>query len=94
MRSSSSRSRHMAKCFSPITGPGERRAHYATGTTSTVSYLAASDTDPSGGGALTGVIALAVPFPPPGRAVAVLFPGIDGMAHAAIDVGTRWSRAG
>jgi len=37
--------------------------------------------------ALTGVIALAVPFPPPGRAVAVLFPGIDAVAQAVIDVG-------
>jgi hypothetical protein len=33
------------------------------------------------------VIALAVPFPPPGRAVAVLFPWIDGMAQAVIDAG-------
>ena len=35
--------------LSPVTGPGERKAHYATGTAITVSYLAASDTDASGG---------------------------------------------
>ena len=34
------------------------------------------------------MIALAVPFPPPGRAVAVLFPGTDGMAHAVTGAGT------
>ena len=33
------------------------------------------------------MIALAVPFPPPGRAVAVLFLGIDAMAQAVIDAG-------
>jgi hypothetical protein len=72
--------------LSPVTGPGERRAHYAAGTAITVSYLAARDTGRERR-ALTGVITLAVPFPPPGRAVAVLFPGIDGMAQAVIDAG-------
>ena len=31
--------------------------------------------------------ALAVPFPPPGRAVAVLFPAIGEMAQAVTDAG-------
>jgi len=35
------------------------------------------------------VIPLAVPLPPPGRAVAVLFLGVDGMAQPVIDIGIR-----
>lgn len=60
--------------LSPITSLEERRAHDATGTAITVSYLVASGTTRAED--LTGVIALAVPFP-----------GIDGMAQAVIDAG-------
>ena len=35
---------------------------------------------------LASVIAAAIPLPPPRRAVAVLFPGVDGMAQPVINI--------
>jgi hypothetical protein len=38
------------------------------------------------GQVLAGVIAAAIPLPPPRRAVAVLFLGVDGMAQPVINI--------
>ncbi len=40
----------------------------------------------AGGQVLAGVVAAAIPFPPPRRAVAVLFLRIDRMAQPVIDI--------
>jgi len=36
---------------------------------------------------LSGVVAAAIPLPPPRRAVAVFFLGVDGMAQPVINIG-------
>ena len=86
IRSSSSRSRRMATCLSRRSPASRNEGHTTPRVRQLPSVTSRLVTRTRAEGP-HGCDSARRPIPPPGRAVAVLFPGIDGMARAGIDVG-------
>jgi hypothetical protein len=86
MRFSSSHSRRMAKCLSPRSPASRNEGHTTPRVRQLPSVTSRLVTRTRAEGP-QGCDSARRPIPPPGRAVAVLFLGIDEMAQAVIDAG-------